>query len=70
MVEATRPDWVIGGHLHMRHSGALTTSAGKAVSVEVLDKVEAGIATTLFIADLRDGVRWRIADSTRCALAR
>lgn len=60
-VEAVRPEWVIGGHMHRRFSdgiwltGQQADEAAHQVRVEVLDKIESGITTNLLTADLIDG---------------
>lgn len=55
-VEGIRPAWVIGGHMHFRHTTDMYLDDGHRVAVEVLDQVEKGVTGNLLIADLRDGV--------------
>lgn len=54
-VEASTPDWIIGGHLHVRHTGGVWLPGGHQVRVEVLDKIESGVEGNLLVADLIDG---------------
>lgn len=54
-VDAVEPEWVIGGHMHLRATTGLWTPTGQQVRVEVLDKIENGTSTNLFVADLSDG---------------
>lgn len=58
-VDAVRPDWIIGGHMHLRFSDGIWLTGAQQdahqVRIEVLDKIESGLDTNLLIADLRDG---------------
>jgi hypothetical protein len=56
------PDWVIGGHMHLRFSDGIWLTGDPSaeqgahqVRIEVLDKIESGINDNLLVADLRDG---------------
>lgn len=64
-VEVVRPHWVIGGHLHIRHTGGMWLNGAHQVRVEVLDKIENGIGGNLLIADLVDGSVAPVADALR-----
>lgn len=60
-VDVVRPDWIVGGHMHMRFSDGMflepEVEGGHPhqVRVEVLDRIESGVAENLLIADLCDG---------------
>lgn len=54
-VDVVRPDWVIGGHMHVRRTASIWLPEGHQVRVEVLDRVESGVANNLLVADLIDG---------------
>jgi predicted phosphodiesterase len=52
VVEATRPRWVLSGHLHLRHSDDLYLPGGHRTHVEVLDSIEHGVHGNVLLADL------------------
>lgn len=54
-VDVVRPDWVVGGHMHIRFTDGLWLNDGHQVRVEVLDKIESGVENNLLIVDLSDG---------------
>jgi hypothetical protein len=60
VVDVVQPDWVIGGHMHLRHSTSLflpplhAGSMPQHTRVEVLDKIESGLAGNLLVCDLDD----------------
>lgn len=58
VVDAVQPDWVVGGHMHLRHSTSMFLPAvsdgvfPQQTRVEVLDKIESGLAGNLLVCDL------------------